>query len=188
MRDTQRSKVYRAEREAFGNNFDKFGSRIEDICDIHTYITKGIAVRATIKRRYANANIEKILIRPGIGARMARGGEIGLTLPKWARCEPVILHELAHTITIRTLRDIAWHGREFCEVYLNLVHFVLGQEASEALKQAFKANNVKYRKPSPRKQRILTEDQRQELRDRMAKARAARTAKYVEESYSVTVA
>ena len=87
-----------------------------------------------------------------------------IKLPHWARCERVILHEMAHWIVDRALmprldgmgyvrqydRDHAAHGIEFAAVLLELVRLQLGAEAAKALKASYKANRVKRDKqPQP---------------------------------------
>ena len=97
-------------------------------------------------------------------------------MPRWARKEWVILHELAHVIHWRQHggRYEAGHGWQFCDIYLQLIRYQLGPDAHAALRDAFKANRVKYTKP--RKRRQLTEAQRQELRERMQRINAERAA------------
>jgi putative metallohydrolase (TIGR04338 family) len=91
--------------------------------------------------------------------------EYVIKLPKWARTEWVILHEMAHWITDRATvpradgrglwirqydPEHAAHGKEFAAVYLELVRLQLGAEATKALKAAYKANRVKRDKqPQP---------------------------------------
>jgi hypothetical protein len=54
----------------------------------------------------------------------------------------VLLHELAHCLR----PGGAAHGREYARVYLLLVTRVLGRAAGKALRDAFVAHGVKYRK------------------------------------------
>lgn len=55
----------------------------------------------------------------------------------------LVLHECAHVLT-HAQRD--HHGRDFCRVYLALVKAEAGVEAWSALRAAFRAHGVKYRR------------------------------------------
>jgi predicted SprT family Zn-dependent metalloprotease len=104
---------------------------------------------------------------------------MSITLPLWARNEPVMIHELCHLIVQHDYRckgpKPAWHGWEFCQTYLKVVGNVMGPEARDALKASFKEEKVRF--TPPRKKRELTEEQKQILRARMAVARAAKNRK-----------
>lgn len=75
-----------------------------------------------------------------------------ISLPRWARCEWVILHELSHAIVNTYYPDGAPHGREFCSIYLQLVRWRLGNEAWRTLKENFVKNKVRHRLPRTQKQ------------------------------------
>jgi putative metallohydrolase (TIGR04338 family) len=81
-------------------------------------------------------------VKDGRGTRCAYsyGGEIGL--PRWARKEWVILHELAHELTAN---KFAAHGPEFVACYLRLVEIFLGFEQRQKLGAEFLKRNVKTR-------------------------------------------
>lgn len=67
----------------------------------------------------------------------SRGHKRGrMTLPVFARSEPVILHELAHVLTNHD-QLIAHHGPEFCGVYLELVRYAVGKEAAAQVRSQF---------------------------------------------------
>jgi putative metallohydrolase (TIGR04338 family) len=51
----------------------------------------------------------------------------------------LILHELAHSVQ----REGPWHGRQFCHIYLDLVKRYLGKEWYDSLKGSFRAHGVK---------------------------------------------
>lgn len=154
-RDSQRQKVYNAEREAL----IPLQKSIPSVKDVEKY-TKKVFSRATIKKRFGN----KILVRgvdvsDGRGCRnaMAYGGS-QIVIPVWARNDRVILHELAHIIhnriihfphyaetDARKFKTGASHGWEFCAIYLTLVRFMMGVEAEKALKASFKKHRVRYK-------------------------------------------
>jgi hypothetical protein len=87
-----------------------------------------------------------------------------------------VLHELAHTITVREYGVyVAGHGWQFCAVYLGLVLCILGREKHDVLKAAFKAHRIRFTPPRPKRQ--LMSEQRTQLTERLAAAREAKTAK-----------
>ena len=169
QRDSQRSKLYKAERE-IKNPLAL--ERIETVPEIQKWVDK-ICSYAWFKRRFGN-NI-RIRVEDGRGRRNASGQrwlfrvlkddkiEIYngyIKLPMWARKKWVILHEMAHVIC----RYKPAHGRYFARCYLSLVHHVLGNEVRAELIGAFKKNKVKY-KPK----RIVSEEFKAAARERFKK-------------------
>jgi putative metallohydrolase (TIGR04338 family) len=111
----------------------------------------------------------------GRGRRRAGGSYTMITMPKWSRREGIVLHELAHTITHRVHGyKVAGHGWQYCEVYLKLVLYMMGREAHDALKAAFKRNRVRFTKP--REKRPMDPAKKAELVARLDAARRARQA------------
>lgn len=152
-RDYQRSKVYRAEREAGLVTYDDPPPELETVESCEEFVRRIVATDAWRKLGGWHG---RIVVRPGFGATSARGGGRGggvqLTLPRWARKPAVILHELAHALTYHqrsaagaTGRRFAAHGREFCANYLALVRLRLGPAAEAKLRAAFRANRVRFR-------------------------------------------
>jgi len=135
VRDGQRSKVYAAEREAFKALPDV--PRTEDVWNAyvkllansktaHKHFGRGRQLRLKFKGRTWSYCVGSN-IRLGLGHR---GNE-------W-----VVIHEAAHSLT---RGDVAPHGREFCETYLDLVNEFLGKTWGDKLKASFKAHGVKFR-------------------------------------------
>src|SRR5690606_30286106 len=69
-------------------------------------------------------------IKDGRGCRWARGSKWFIVMPKWARSEAVLIHELTHTLLYRkypghfggkNYEYMAGHGWEFAELYLKMV-------------------------------------------------------------------
>jgi len=110
-------------------------------------------------------------VKDGRGTRIARGGESYINIPLWARKTDIIIHEACHTISMREYDRIAYHGWEFCAVYLEVTLSILGEDAYSALLKSFRKHGVKFKKPV---KRVLTEEQRAALVARAAVARAAR--------------
>lgn len=69
------------------------------------------------------------------------GGYGKIALPPWGRCESVILHEVAHELTIGA--RIADHGPEFAGVLLTLVEHRMGKDAAAVLRERFKTYRVR---------------------------------------------
>ena len=172
-RDSQRSKVYRAEGAA---NVE--GQRIETIPEVKAYL-KRIFSHEWFKRHHPHAR--RFIVKDGRGRSKACGGATGwhsvrMSLPLWSRCEGVILHELAHGLTtLKWGRGTAWHGWEFCKTFLELVKHYQGKEAGERLRLSFKEYRVRYCKP--KRGRKLTPEQYEAACFRLEMAREARAAK-----------
>jgi putative metallohydrolase (TIGR04338 family) len=66
-----------------------------------------------------------------------------IVLPKWAREEVTILHEVAHCLMPNSISD---HSKEFCETLLKLIEYKLGKKARDRLKTIYLINKVKYKK------------------------------------------
>ena len=172
MRDTQRSKVYAAERAAFENlPIEKFES-VKDVERFLKYIWKLKRVQNEWFSSVVGVNPPRV--GDGRGCRRALAcGAWEIKLPKWARQDWVAVHELAHIIHHRSgnwRKTEAAHGWQFCAIYLKLVLYVLGREKHDALKAAFKAHKVRFTEP---RKRNLTDEQRQALADRLAAYRKA---------------
>jgi len=96
-------------------------------------------------RHFSKSGISNY-IRVGDGRgrwRTACGSINEIKLPKFARDKIIILHEIAHSATLRTHPDAAWHGPEFCFNFLMLVGRWLGKEMKEELWDCMRAHRVK---------------------------------------------
>jgi putative metallohydrolase (TIGR04338 family) len=170
LRDSQRSKVYKAERVLL-----RFAKPLREVSDVERYLKKELK-RKAITSRYPDA-ADAFRVKDGRGTRRALAyGDHTISIPLWARNEAIVLHEAAHVITTRHIntRQAAAHGWQFCEALLVLVRFIMGAEAHDALKKSFKDNKVRFTKPRERKP--LTDEQRAVLAARLAAARAAKAA------------
>jgi hypothetical protein len=100
-RDFQRSKVYSWERAVFGRPTEKL--TLEQCAELANKIC---GFKVTVKdgrgRRKAYAYYETRTI----------------ALPKWARCEWVVIHECAHLLTDR---EHASHGAHYMKNYIRLL-------------------------------------------------------------------
>jgi len=184
-RDSQRTKVYKAEDSALiplRRPLDGIDEAIE--------LAHRTMLRAGIRSRYgyaANSVSWPVNITASKGGR-SWGGRESIALGKHAGfTDHILLHELAHTIHARITAMVkrqlrfgknlygtrtielaggAAHGWQFCQVYLDLVWFGMGRDAYEALKASFKRDKVKWHKPKE-----LTPEQRQQLAARLRSIR-----------------
>jgi len=119
IRDTQRSKVY------------KWDGTLP-----HKTLTleEGKALVTRACRRYSKAIP---FIANGRGTRIAYGSVTRISLPKWARTDITILHEVAHSIVQKELRySVAFHGPEFMRVFIELLVWNKTDTLSNLLKSA----------------------------------------------------
>jgi len=173
-RDTQRSKVYKAERVAFRDHAEA-NERLPEIADIERFV-KHVWSLKRVQDAFPRAVVEWRLGRPevhdGRGRRSPCGAMGFISMPKWSRNKWIVLHELAHVISRRIDCYIAGHGWEYAACYLTLVRLVLGVEAHDLLKAQFKAHRVRY--SQPRKRAPLSPERRAQLVATLAVARANR--------------
>jgi putative metallohydrolase (TIGR04338 family) len=81
-------------------------------------------------------------VRPGFGHRRATADANGvLQMPKWARSELVLLHEVAHCLTPSAA---AAHGPEYAGVLLALARRGMGPATGQALEDAFTRHRVRW--------------------------------------------
>lgn len=181
VRDSQRGKVYKAERVIRTANAQKFES-IEEIQKYCDRITRSAHWRKLFE---ANGRFmmegRYVVVSPKHHGR-ATGGDSwkikyrskrrkmtpigGIELPKWAWNVPVVLHELAHVAASGK------HGRMFARTYLALVRRWMGKDAGKLLLASFRKHRVRYMN-----KRKLTEAQRSALRIRGQALAAARREK-----------
>ncbi len=158
IRDTQRLRLYNAERDAltpYENLLGQRGTRMlvdRAVRDGHVpWSHMGIRLmwEHTRGRTWASSiNWE--------------GGEAGIKIypredglvENW-----VLAHELAHISLGRTLgrsvEELAPHGREFARTYIALVEALVGREAAKALRREFRARKVRWHR-----KKKLTDEQR----------------------------
>jgi putative metallohydrolase (TIGR04338 family) len=88
-------------------------------------------------------------IKDGRGRKHAGGCAEYITLPKWARTEYVILHELAHVFTQRLAgKKVAGHGWQFCQIYHRLVWCIMGERAAAVLMASYEIRHIKHEAPA----------------------------------------
>ena len=139
IRDNQREKIYRAERESVW----RIGNTFKDLSEVNVYIN--YILKSHYWKKIGGSS--SILVKDGRGRRKACAfNKKTIALPKWARQEAVILHELAHTIVNFNYIKVADHGMEFAKEFLGLIKRFMGKEAYLMLKESYKENHVHYTK------------------------------------------
>jgi putative metallohydrolase (TIGR04338 family) len=149
MRDSQRSRVYKAEnstvcrqsvsREAIKRLVN--GRKVRttgnvDIKECQAYLDY-VLTSAKFQSRWGRRHIE---VRHKTNGAATGGGGV-ICLPPPLRTEGVILHELAHCLTPTTEA----HGPLFAATLLTLVRLFMGEQAGRDLAAAFSTHRVKYR-------------------------------------------
>lgn len=143
-RDSQRSRIYRAEMRAFHGRYAK-GMRFESLPALQRFLERAVA-DPWFKARFGA--LSAVEICDGRGIRHASSAyepdtrRCVFSFPRWARTKPVVLHELAHAASFRRYGLVAAHGPEFAAVFLELVARHLGSAARERLRRAFVTLNV----------------------------------------------
>ena len=161
-RDNQRRRLYTAEIVIRKSQSDKFAKYLDGSIPSCQEYVNAILKTAWFSRRWMVKYI------PVTSGRGARGGINGMRLGKWARCEAVILHELAHALVPRTCPNASAHGPEFAGVFHYLVQQVMGRGEANKLKTSFKLNKVKMNRKAIPKPYYIS-DRRQEAEKRKKK-------------------
>lgn len=134
-RDSRRQNLYNAQSMAKESvSIDTF----ESLKDTAQFVGD-ILQRAWWQRRY---RLGMVTLKPGYGAKRGKAHPPRtLVLPRYARTEWSVLHELIHLVVPR---PHAGHGRLYCARFLEIVGWHFGDEAEEALKSAYRDQNVKW--------------------------------------------
>lgn len=150
-RDSQRHKVYRAEREAGIFELKKFASFEEAV-----KFGKRVVASKHWQKHHPRAYVREWKCNHS-GGRSHAAMWHGVTLSKKHGLDAAtVLHELSHVAMTASadidIRSEGWHGRAFVRTYTALVHRFLGREAHDKLKASFKLHGVKFvrvGKPAP---------------------------------------
>lgn len=173
-RDSQRSKVYKAENTAFAN-LAIANERHNSVQNIQRFLNYIYSLKR-VQDSFPAARLGEwsVNVKDGRGRRRTACADVRMiNMPGFSRISWVICHELSHTITIRELGSrVAGHGWQFCANYLRLVLLVLGREAHDALKAKFKQHRVRF--TEPRKRAPISPERKAQLLATLAAARAAR--------------
>jgi putative metallohydrolase (TIGR04338 family) len=166
-RDSQRQKVYNAESVLVIHRKD-----FKTLDEIKKFVDKVFARKMIAKRYDVSDKITFVLSNGRISYASYYGSRISLSR-MYGMNDWIVLHEMAHLLAFRKYgTNIAGHGWQFASTYLDLVLRIMGKSAHDDLLKSFKNHKVKFKEP--RAKRVLTEEQREVLVARMAKARAAK--------------
>lgn len=131
-RDSQRARLYRAEGEVHA------GRRLPSVERMQAYVD-ALAAADWFLDRWGERAFE---VRPGFGHRRATADRNGvLQMPKWARSELVLLHEVAHCLTPVAC---APHGPEYAGVLLAVARRGMGPATAQSLEDAFARQGVRW--------------------------------------------
>jgi putative metallohydrolase (TIGR04338 family) len=168
-RDSQRSRVYAAERSLPENTMMDLGKNVS-VEEMQAYVNK-VCASKRLKRAVEKAGgrpTQRVTATHCQGKRGARAfGDYRIEVSGYMRNRLVILHELAHCFAPSFER----HGPTFARIYLAMAQAVMGREVAGRLKAAFKAHRVRTRVKRPRKMREMTPEARAELLARLTRAR-----------------
>ena len=132
-RDSQRARLYRAEGQVDA------GRALPTVPRMQAWVDGLVATDWFLARWGARA----FEVRPGFGHRRATADAVNgvLQMPKWARSELVLLHEIAHCLTPLTF---ASHGPEYAGVLLALARRGMGPGTAQLLEDAFARERVRW--------------------------------------------
>lgn len=134
-RDSRRKRLYDAERAAF----PEFYGPPLPLPEVRRWVAR-IERSRWWTGRFGRTTLE---VLDGRGRRKAggwSGWRPGITLPRWSRTRPIVLHEIAHAVQPP---GTAAHGPEFCRLYLDLVGRWIGPEAAATLRQSMRQGGVR---------------------------------------------
>jgi hypothetical protein len=144
MRDFQRQKIYDSDRQ-FRRKYKSELKFYKNLSEIQIFLNEILA-----NKWFKKFNIKHIHVYCSKG-NVAYGWlednyTIAMKLPKWSKNQATILHEIAHGICDRIYfdRDIAPHGIEYADMYLNLIFHILGENTYQTAIEIFIKNKVKY--------------------------------------------
>jgi len=171
-RDSQKQKVYNAEKEVRPLLCEPELSELEILRLVdRVWNSKRVksAFPKAAKRQSPDVTFRNTSNAFAVGCSR-------INLPRgWARRRLIVLHELAHIITnIEYGTAVASHGWQFCETFLKLTLYISGREAHDLLKGKLKAARVRVKEP--RKNAPLSEERKAQLRESLARARAVQRA------------
>lgn len=151
-RDSQRQRLYTAEREALAKHplsplaqrtlaldlLHEHGYRYASVASTQAYVD-ALRASAVFQRRWGYKGLSVTHNPSG-----SRGGHGVLQMSAQHRKnEWAILHEVAHNLS--DFYSHAGHGPEFAATYLTLVKAFMGAEAAAALRESFAKHKVRYR-------------------------------------------
>ncbi len=143
-RDSQRSRVYRAETPMGGR-------RLPMLPDCAAFVDEVVGSLWWIAR-FPERDLDRVpKLRPGNGARQAfyreDPGRPTITLPRRYRTTAVVLHELVHW-ALSDAVDLPNHGRTFTRIFLDATGEFLGPAKREKLARSYTEHKVRLGGPA----------------------------------------
>lgn len=154
-RDTQKEKLYRAEREAFAGVEDMFPGGLGEAQRYANNVVKSATWKrlraergfkdpwpAHLKKEYSGMKRKGIvLIEPGRKGTTATAypAQWRIKLPPWATSQHVTLHELAHIIC----GSGVGHHWTFARAFEDLVSRFMGRDLAKKLRASYRKHGVK---------------------------------------------
>ena len=140
-RDSQRSKLYRAEHVTFARGEPlKMPLDFETIKECQTYVN-----RVTKSKFWKSMGGRSFVhVKPVPSRNYARGWRNRIELPPWAFGKVVILHELAHALTLQVDWQDGTHGPDFVYVYRQLLEQELGIDERRRFDRVAEVNRVQW--------------------------------------------
>lgn len=143
-RDSQRSRVYRAETPLGGR-------RLPELADC-AHFADDVVGSLWWAARFPNHDLDRVpRLRPGNGARQAfyredTGGPT-ITLPRRYRTAGVVIHELVHW-ALGDAHDLPNHGRTFTRLFLDATDEFMGAAKRERLAAGYAEHRVHVAPPA----------------------------------------
>lgn len=152
-RDSQRQKLYNAERAVKWGEFTTvggyLGNQLLDVEEADAWTRRVARWALDQSRSNVSPNGLSINWHNGMSGGASAGSWGVMQFSKPARKPWVILHEMAHVchpgFAPGADGDNRPHGWQFCDHYLALVQHFMGVEAAKALRTSMKAHKVRYR-------------------------------------------
>lgn len=145
-RDSQQTKIWRAIRGV--NLGDEANSTFGDLKEFSQYLARVLDYEV-VKRNYPKlkqpvnvhpgSRVDSLHYRPGWVPPMAHVGRERRT-----RFNALLIGAY-HILQETHGSSVAWHGREWAMILLDLVHWALGQEVAKVLQDAYVKEKVRYR-------------------------------------------
>ena len=149
MRDSQRTKVYKAERQVCV--YSSYGDtctcpqRFSTVAEVEEFAnllyTSDAAMR--LRQQFRGPRFQGIRVRDGRGRRRGLGGGGVIHMPRWTRCTVYTAHEVTHNL----IAVPTHHGPIFAQGFYRLLAFcddLHGTDLAVRLGTAFEAERVEW--------------------------------------------
>ena len=162
MKDSQKSKVYKAESRLRRAKIE--GKVFNNIPEIDRWVNSTVLHSPWFKKQFPRGPSQLTVL--GKRGSWAFGSTTKLQLPQWAWTKLTVLHELTHgTVWNNCINSwaIPHHGWQFTKTFLQLIQHFMGKAYADLLKMEYRELKVRYKKPY---KRTVTPEQRVALRQR----------------------